>query len=388
MQKFRDIKEYLAYYNRYPEMSCGDSLMYLCPLHEDHTASMHVTIDEMGGKWYCFGCSTGGTLQKLIFLMEGYQEKDWHKVYDIIAGRESLAAKPAILPPKKKRTTQPADDLQRGILSFLTLWWHDRIFDPTYQAKQARAYLTMKRGVSNRVQQSPLIGYAPGDSDGSYCITLAKHIVSRFGYHGLQAAIKLGIFREDEQTRELSLRLQYRVMFSCLDPQDQRTAYYQGRIVEPYPSQYPKIGPTGLTRVPFWIPILEPAIEGTIGVEAAMGVATLAHHQIPSLATLGEGLNSEWLKYFSPPFFWAQDNDEPKPVRGGIMISPGEKQAQKCIEVCRALGYPAYRLEPPRFAPKENGIDDWTKRQGIGPIYDKIDEVLGVIPSQELRMIV
>ena len=262
-------------------------------------------------------------------------------------------------------------------------------FLPTGQARQAQLYLSITRGVANSVHPNRLLGYAPGDFDGSCCLGLAKQIVARFGYHGLQTCIGLGIFKENEADGTLNLRLQYRVMFSCLDPADGRTAYYQGRTVEPHPSQYPKIGPSGISRVPFWIPISNPSIDGTIGVEAAMGVAVLAYYGIPSLATLGSGFHPHWLEYFEAPFFWAQDNDVQKPGRKkGEMVQAGEQQAQKCIKLCQEANLPACRLEPPRFSPHENGMDDWVHREGIDPAYEALEKIIGYSPIRQSAIMI
>ena len=90
MPVFHSIKDYLAYNGRYPELANGDrGIMYCCPFHEDHSPSMHVTVDDLGGKWHCFGCGMGGTFPYLIFLLEGFEERDWPKAYQM-SGRDPL----------------------------------------------------------------------------------------------------------------------------------------------------------------------------------------------------------------------------------------------------------------------------------------------------------
>ena len=47
----------------------GRSLVGLCPLHKEKTPSFHVNVER--GRWWCFGCQTGGSAIDFVILTEG-----------------------------------------------------------------------------------------------------------------------------------------------------------------------------------------------------------------------------------------------------------------------------------------------------------------------------
>jgi DNA primase len=342
------IEQYLFQMGRDAAIRCGNNWYYRCPLHDDSVPSFHLTRDRQ--LWKCHGCNEGGTVVKLICLLENVS---WREAYQILAGENHI-------PPAKPATNNKADQLTVSILSFFTNWWHEQLF--ANSARYARLYV-YNRGVDNEIMDNRLIGYAPWDGDGALVRRIIPIVQEQFGWHGLDRAEKLGIFVRNEYS-DLRFQLQNRIMFSCLDlSKPTQTVYYQGRAVEPSKSKYKVIGPKGIPKSPFWLPIESPLYQFSIVTEAAWGPATLAIYRIAAMATLGQGIKSEHLKYLPAPRFFAQDNDE-----------AGDKQAAKCMQECDQ----AYRLRPPAYSKKENGLDDWLVRGGIEEMLRVIDVELGL----------
>lgn len=64
---------------RYTELEpCGGKARFLgrCPMpdHEDRTPSFYVYPDEIGSRWWCYGCGRGGDVVDLEFFCGGYGE--------------------------------------------------------------------------------------------------------------------------------------------------------------------------------------------------------------------------------------------------------------------------------------------------------------------------
>jgi len=370
------IEQFLFERNRQPSFRNGRSLTYRCPFpwHDDNRPSFHVTSGTPGEKgeelWKCFGCDLGGTVIELASQFEGLPHSECYKIVG------ELPSSPVVQkedPPKRKEK-ELASPIQRRLLSLMADWWHEQLFSKA--AQHAREYL-LNRGVSNSTQISPVIGYAPRDYDGK----LVEHIIAMIrddlGFSGLSEAERIGILKIGDD-RKFFLPIQNRVTFSCLDPTDMTPVYYQARAVESdkYQAKYKIIGPR-LTKFPFWMRPESPVIQATIAAEGPFGPASLFSHDIAGFATLGEGIDVKFLhlllQHLPKVVFCGQDNDIPVKVKGKEdPVQAGEQQARKCIKLCQGLGIEGYRLEPPRFSEKENSIDDWLVRGGIGEILQKI----------------
>jgi hypothetical protein len=373
------IEEYLFLKGESPASRSGNKLMYPCPLHDDRNPSFQVICGTPGKsgeelfRCYSSSCAKHGTIIELIHELEGLPYWQCYQV----AGGDAL---PSVTDqePTKKKEKELATPLQRKLLTFLMDWCHEHLLAP--HGIGARNYL-LSRGVSNQAQLNPIIGYFPRDYNGKLLDDLIATIRDddTLGMAGLAEAQNIGILKVGND-RKLFLPLQNRVIFFCLDPTDMTPVYYQARAVEwkgqQYPPRYKVIG-SKLTKFPFWFPLEDYSVPVTIATESAFGPASLAYYNVPSIATLGEGLNIRFLhmilKRFPRPVFWGQDNDIPKKMKEKeALVQAGEKQARKWMTCCDELGIENYRLAPKRYDEKHNGIDDMVARGDIGEIMREI----------------
>ncbi len=357
------IERYLAGWGEYPAMRNGASLLYHCPFpdHEDNDPSFHVTAGTpyTSGEelWKCFGCGReGGTIFKLI---EDFEQVPLWQAYEIAGVPKGEAPQN---PKKERRRVPKAGEIEQKVLIFFTIFWHSMLVDKK-RGERARLYAN-RRGIANSTMQKKVFGYAPWDMEGGLAQEAAAAIVGEptLGWQALDAALRLGIFTRDEKDRSIRFKLQNRLMFHCIDPATGSTLYYQGRSVDDT-SRYKIIGPKGIAKFPFWVPGYDSSF--SIGAESPFGPACLDRYGIAGFATLGEGIEDEHLLLFPAPIFWGQDGDE-----------AGEKQSTKCIHKCQQLDIPSYRLIPPQFSKKENGIDDLLVRGGYQHMIDQVKSQL------------
>lgn len=388
------IEEYLSLKQISPTSRSGNKLMYRCPLHDDHDPSFQVICGTPGKsgeelfRCYSSSCGQYGTVIELIHALEGLP---YWQCYPV-AGGDSIPSV-AEESPRRKKEKELANPLQRRLLTFLMDWCHDHLHAP--HGIGARNYL-LSRGVSNQAQLSPIIGYFPRDYSGKLLEDLIATIRDNdeLGLTGLAEAQNIGILKVGDD-RKLFLPLKNRVIFFCLDPTDLSPVYYQARAVEWKDQQYPpryKVIDSRLTKFPFWMPLEDHGLPITIAAESAFGPASLAYYNIPSIATLGEGLRIEFLhmilQRFPRPVFWSQDNDVPVLVRNKEkeeLVQAGEKQARRYMKKCDDLSIENYRLVPKRYDKDHNGIDDMVARGDVGEI---IREVSSVVSCNQSRLAV
>ena len=341
------------------------SLMYYCPLVQEKTASFHVSADEQ--LWHCHSCKQGGKLVYLVFLLEQF-DHFWQAYKYLGLAKEQRKEESTPVPTQKRvKVSTYAPTTTQILFACASRWWHKQLWSETTQAGTARHYL-LERGISLRVLHTHPIGYAPKGSSQAFSQMLAYD-------SGLsdwrELAIACGLIMLNGE-----IRMQGRVMFSCQDTQG-HALYFQGRILPPYRSKYKYLGATGCSKYPFSLSVEHPVLEGTIGVEAPIGAAVLASYCVGNLATLGNGtVTREILHSYPAPWYWAQDNDELRPIRrNGIIVGyeqPGEIQAQACIERCKSEGLPTFRLQPPAIT---NGLDEWLcAEQSVTPLLHAIQQ--------------
>jgi len=80
-----------------------------CPLpdHEDQTPSFYIYPSEVGGRWWCYGCSRGGDVIDLEFFCGGYGEL-WEAMV-------SLAVSYGVELPERPRSWHRKQDRQKPI---------------------------------------------------------------------------------------------------------------------------------------------------------------------------------------------------------------------------------------------------------------------------------
>ena len=353
-----------------------DSLMYYCPIHSEHTASFHVTPSTQ--LWHCHGCKRGGGIKLLVKLVEGFEH--FYQAYDYLEiPRTPYKENTPVSEEKPRRelvvrTYAPPE--AQLLFACAARWWHSQLWSNTTQAGPARRYL-LERGGALHVLHSPQVGYAPKESSRVFCQMLERDS----GLPNWRAlAVQYGLLMPNGDAR-----MQGREMFSSLDTQGSYV-YFQGRVLPPWKSRYKYLGAKGCSKYPFSITVSDPILKGTVGIESPIGAVVLASFAVTNLATLGNGtITKELLLRFPGPYYWAQDNDQPRPItRNDVVVGyeqPGEIQAQACMKVCKALGLPTFRLLPPLAS---KGIDEWLcAEQSVTPLlnalqYEEEEEMVEV----------
>jgi hypothetical protein len=411
MEGYRSIEAYLGE----PEKIVNGHLWYFCPLHVERTPSFRVTPANapLPDFWHCFGCGEGGDLLKLILLKEAVSKKE---AFDIRDGQEineeryranqeqiremTAAAKTTRTPeqhpaqdqrnvPQDRRRNTYATEEEALLMSATARWWHEAIHAPIGQS--CKKY-SLARGGTHRALAQWTIGYAPGDPTRSLCTDLAKRL-REVSPHWEELGLKLNIFGQDEKDHGLLLKMQYRLMFSCVRPEDGLVGYFQGRSL-PYKDTAGQVqenwlkyfGAKSLIKIPFTLPVQDPVHDGVVISESPMGPFVLYGYGVYGAATLGTGYDEpSLLALRAGPRFLATDNDEPKamldhkkqpridPVTGEpMMMRSGEVQADRLMTLYRKAHQPAYRIEPPR---ETKGVDEWINAtQSVDPLLSRMQE--------------
>ena len=144
----------------------GQSLIGLCPFHDDKTPSLSVSPDK--GLFHCFGCSAGGDVITFVEKIENISNKEAIQRLDV----DTFIPNQKITPPKptpKKATDPDADykpkssppeftreDLLKGVA---------RVYQDTFKkSKAAQAYLK-SRGFENPHYYDHFeVGYCDGST--------------------------------------------------------------------------------------------------------------------------------------------------------------------------------------------------------------------------------
>lgn len=127
----------------------GQSYKGLCPFHDEKTPSF--SVSPIRRRFYCFGCSTGGTVFQFLMKAEGLSFHDAVK-------KLALAAN---LPfPEETHDGPDPDAPIYQALQYAATLYHDCLLrDP--HAQQARDYL-ISRGLTPEDWTTFQLGYAPG----------------------------------------------------------------------------------------------------------------------------------------------------------------------------------------------------------------------------------
>jgi hypothetical protein len=231
------IEQYLSRLCRKPAIEAGETLYYTCLFCG--TGQFRVC----GSVAQC-KCGWKGTVTDLIADFEQVDDREAADIASDYRPREPIA-------PGKRLITE-ASLLQQQILTQMTSWWHGALFWHTRHADQARLYL-LERGVSNAAQLKTVYGYSPADPSRKIAARLSEAINFKYGWTGIAEAIGMGILCQDKEGL-LTLRLQDRIVFSCLDKESRQTLYYRARVVEPSSAKCKYLTPAGIKYVSFWEP--------------------------------------------------------------------------------------------------------------------------------------
>jgi len=133
----------------------GTQYKGLCPFHSEKSPSFHVTPGK--GFFYCFGCGKGGDAAKFLMEIEGLS---------FVEALKDLGKRVGIQVEEESRDprAEEADRERRGLFELYdrlskTFAW---FLESQPQGQQARDVLR-SRGISEELQRSFRLGYAPRD---------------------------------------------------------------------------------------------------------------------------------------------------------------------------------------------------------------------------------
>lgn len=369
----------------------------LCPAHDDHHPSFMIDTDDM--HCWCWSEKRIFTVIGLINVMEfGDQDtKDvWSACYE--RARELNGGTLPTDDPKFSRVYTPQaqpvpDEEQQAVLTVAMQWCHEQLWNKAAwaQASRGQRYAEKERGIllsssSSSLRDQVQIAYAP-----PWNVRYNSRVQSSFesamrqtiGSDWMHVAAQLGLIWED--TGALAIR--DRILFFCTDPHTGMCIFYQGRQVE-FPGvgnatakekkQYKYMGPRGIRKAPFLLPVARPIVPGTMHTESPVGPAVLAGYGIRSVAWMGCLSSHIDLAGIIPPHWLGEDTDEPQRLKNGTVYYPGDEQAQHIARLAEARGEAYARIRPPGGTEKD--IDRWVHLQGIDPCVGKILKAYAALP--------
>ena len=131
----------------------GNSLVGLCPFHDDKTPSLSVTPDK--GLFHCFGCSAGGDVITFVEKIENISNKEAIQRLDVDIFIPNQKVKP---PEPKPENPSSQQFTKEGLLKEIA-----RVYHETFKkSKAAQAYLH-SRGFENiKYYDYFQVGYCDG----------------------------------------------------------------------------------------------------------------------------------------------------------------------------------------------------------------------------------
>jgi DNA primase len=143
----------------------GRSYVGLCPFHDEHTPSFHVSTDK--GLWYCFGCRRGGDVYQFVMQVQGVE---FREALELLAERTGVPLAEARLSPAEEERRQRQARVSRA-LEHAAAYYAQQLLAPA--GREARRYLA-ERAVSAATAEAFGLGYAPAGPDGVVTQLLAK----------------------------------------------------------------------------------------------------------------------------------------------------------------------------------------------------------------------
>ncbi len=184
----------------------GDSLIGLCPFHQEKTPSFHVR-DGMG-RFKCFGCGASGDAFEFLMRIRGI---------GFIDAVSELAEKAGLKSPKnpvfKESRTPGTSDLLQAQKIAQEFFWGQWSLEAS---KQARRYLLKDRGMSEKMIEQAGIGFG-GTSTQSFITHLKKRGVLE------KTAFQAGLLKQGPESK-LSHFLS-RITFPIREPGGQIIAF-------------------------------------------------------------------------------------------------------------------------------------------------------------------
>ena len=152
--KTRDAREYFENWLGEPDSKSGKWSFYLCPFHDERTASFGVADDG----YKCFGCGKSGDV---IQYIEDTQNVDFRRAVEILGG-EIGDITPEIVAQRLEARKQRIDaEIQKHELAIERLRNEKKWIEYQQNMNQRARGLWLQRGVAEWWQDFWSLGYAP-----------------------------------------------------------------------------------------------------------------------------------------------------------------------------------------------------------------------------------
>ena len=195
----------------------GKNYTGFCPFHANTRTPAFVVFPETG-TWRCFGeCNEGGDIYRFVMKKEGV---DFREALKMLADRAGIQLEP-LTPQKKERNER--EDYLRKLLEEAVVFYRHQLMN-TDTGKEARTYLSEKRGIKPETEEVWELGYAPKSWDA--VLTYFKNK----GYP-VKDIIEAGLLTE-KQDGKVYDRFRHRIMFPIRNMSSQM-AGFGGRVLDP-----------------------------------------------------------------------------------------------------------------------------------------------------------
>jgi len=183
-EQIREKLDIVSFINEYvPLKKAGRNFKANCPFHTEKTPSFMVSPERQ--RWHCFGCQKGGDC--FTFLME-YEHMDFPEALRLLAQRTGVKLTGY---GQDNKTTSKKEAMYT--LNRQTAEFYHYLLTKHNVGKKALDYLK-ERGVSDKVIESFLLGFAPNIRNG-----LVRYLTQKKGYKReelLDAGVATSIGRE------------------------------------------------------------------------------------------------------------------------------------------------------------------------------------------------
>ncbi|MGQ9831872.1 MAG: DNA primase [Thermochromatium sp.] len=344
-----DIVELIG--SRLQLRKAGREFQALCPFHQEHTPSFHVSPDKQ--VYHCFGCGASGNA--IGFLME----------YDHLSFREAveeLAERTGLPLPGGSKPTQDAPDhgpLYR-LMEEVALYYRQQLREHP-DAQRAIAYLK-GRGLSGEIATRFGLGYAPARGNP---------VLAQFGRDAAARARLQTVGLVSEQDGRYYDKFRDRVLFPIRDRRG-RVVGFGARVLGDGKPKYLNSPETPIFHKGRELYGLHEAqrtnhtLDTLIVVEGYLDVIALAQFGITNaVATLGTATTPEHLKRLlrlTPDIVFCFDGDQ-----------AGRTAAWKALETALPLatGHQTIRF---LFLPAGDDPDTLVRREGAEGFRSRLEQ--------------
>lgn len=195
-----------------PVKRAGRNIKALCPFHGEKTPSFVISPERQ--IWHCFGCQKGGDVY--TFLME-YEHIEFPEALRLLAKRTGIVLDE---PQYVAEAASKKEKIYK--VNRLAAEFYHYVLTKHNAGRRARDYL-LTRGVTNKVIDSFLLGFAPNMGNG-----LASYLMQKKKYDK-ETLFEAGLI--SFRGRDIIDFFRGRIMFPLLDHRDNIVGF-SGRVLE------------------------------------------------------------------------------------------------------------------------------------------------------------